>query len=201
MRDVDQRPIVEGTVRAGQAPWPVPSLYDDWSWALLGAMAPRAEALAAVHGQRARVARLKNPFTHLDSVATAAAKGERVLFFDDDDMALADRFSSSPKALVVPRAAAFFPCDLDEVAMARLERKAGAVMEAFRLALLEGSEGGSPPRAWVNQPGALSVRQLHVHVLPGAVLPGHRAATAADVYSEVERLLEGGLLAAAGGAP
>ncbi len=189
MRDVDQRPSFEGTVRAGQSPWPVPALYDDWSRALLGRVGSKDEARAAVAAQRARVSSLKDPFTVLDSVAAAAGKGERVLFFDDEDMALADRFSSAPKALVLPRAAALFPCDLDDAAMARLERKAGAVMEAFRLAL---SPREAAPRAWVNQPGALSVRQLHVHVLPAA--GGEKAA---EVYPEVARLLDSGLLAAA----
>lgn len=108
--------------------------------------------------------RLRDPFMPLARGDAAARNKERVLFEDEKTLVIADLFASGPKALVVPAIECLFPCDMTPEEMRRLELVTGCVQEGFRQVL----ELEEPPRAWINPPGALTVRQLHVHVSPTA---------------------------------
>ena len=139
-----------------------PSLWTDW----ISHVVPNgdmAQLRATIEAARPRMSRLRDPFLPL--VQGEARSGETVLWEDATTLVLVDRFGTPPKALVVPKREALFPPDLGEEGIAALAVIARCVMDAFIATV-----GGSA-RAWINPPAALSVRQLHVHVLGAALGP------------------------------
>jgi diadenosine tetraphosphate (Ap4A) HIT family hydrolase len=76
-------------------------------------------------------------------------------------MVIVDLFSPRPKALVVPKAQATFPVELDKRALDELSLLAAHVSDAFMSV-----SGGQPAGIWINPPQHVMVKQLHVHVLP-----------------------------------
>ncbi|MBM4280726.1 MAG: hypothetical protein FJ137_08185 [Deltaproteobacteria bacterium] len=111
--------------------------------------------------QRPRVAALKDPFTPVVGNAPGARDGEIVLWESRSALVVVDTFSPSPKALVVPKTPASLPVDLPRAALDELARVAAHVSDAFMRAT------GCPAAGiWVNPPQHLTVKQLHVHVLP-----------------------------------
>ena len=111
--------------------------------------------------ERPRVDKLKDPFTPVIQGQPRARDNEIVLWENKNAMVVVDTFADAPKALVVPKAAVSLPTDapkglLDEVALI-----AAHVSDAFMRAT------GCPAAGiWVNPPQHLTVKQMHVHVLP-----------------------------------
>jgi diadenosine tetraphosphate (Ap4A) HIT family hydrolase len=111
--------------------------------------------------ERPRIAGLKDPFTPVIGNAPGARDQEIVLWENKNALVLVDTFAPSPKALVVPRASASLPVDLPKATLDELARLSAHVSDAFLQAT------GCPAAGiWVNPPQHLTVRQLHVHVLP-----------------------------------
>ncbi len=111
--------------------------------------------------QRPRVAGLKDPFTPVIGNAPGARDGEIVLWESKSALVVVDTFAPSPKALVVPKSPASLPTDLPRASLDALARVAAHVSDAFLRAT------GCPAAGiWVNPPQHLTVKQLHVHVLP-----------------------------------
>jgi diadenosine tetraphosphate (Ap4A) HIT family hydrolase len=111
--------------------------------------------------ERPRLAALKDPFTPVIVGAPGARDAEIVLWENKNAVVLVDTFAPSPKALVVPKAPAHVPTDLSSTTLDELSRIAAHVSDAFLRAT------GCPPAGiWVNPPQHLTVKQLHVHVLP-----------------------------------
>jgi diadenosine tetraphosphate (Ap4A) HIT family hydrolase len=111
--------------------------------------------------QRARIAQLKDPFTPLIADAPGARDHEIVLWESKQSIVVVDTFAPSPKALVVPKAPASLPIDLSAAALDELAVVAAHVSDAFMR-----STGAPAAGIWVNPPQHLTVKQLHVHVLP-----------------------------------
>jgi diadenosine tetraphosphate (Ap4A) HIT family hydrolase len=111
------------------------------------------------HGPR--VDGLRDPFTPVIAGAPGARDNEIVLWESRNAIVLVDTFAPSPKALVIPKAPARLPTDLSPAALDELGLLAAHVSDAFVRAT------GCPPAGmWINPPQHLTVRQLHVHVLP-----------------------------------
>ncbi len=106
-------------------------------------------------------ARGRDPFTPLAQGDRAARQKEVMLFEDADLMVVIDRFSPSPKALVVPKEQGMFPTDIKKATLAKLSEVSALVSDAF--AQVAGSQ---PAEIWINPPQNLSLKQLHVHVQP-----------------------------------
>jgi diadenosine tetraphosphate (Ap4A) HIT family hydrolase len=114
-----------------------------------------------VMAERPRIAALKDPFTPVVQNAPGARDNEIVLWENKHAVVVVDTFAPSPKALVVPRVPASLPLDLPRARLDELARVAAQVSDAFMRA------AGSPAAGiWVNPPQHLTVKQLHVHVLP-----------------------------------
>jgi|GEM_PF-1624752 len=168
---------------------PVPDLLTEWKHAVLassgGGPADDAAIAGIVDAQRTRVAGLRDPFTPLARGDAAARAKEVVLWEDDALMVIVDTFAPPPKALVIPKAPVSFPIDLAPALLDRLAMVGSVVGVAFSHVA-----GCGPARCWINPPYGLTVRQLHVHVLPGRMtktLPG--ADLHAQVTSELIRQL------------
>jgi diadenosine tetraphosphate (Ap4A) HIT family hydrolase len=111
--------------------------------------------------QRPRIEQLKDPFTPVIHNVPGARDAEIVLWESRNAIVLVDTFAPSPKALVVPKQAANLPTDLKAGALDELAMIAAHTSDAFLRAT------GCPPAGiWVNPPQHLTVKQLHVHVLP-----------------------------------
>jgi diadenosine tetraphosphate (Ap4A) HIT family hydrolase len=111
--------------------------------------------------ERPRIAALKDPFTPVIHNAPGARDNEIVLWENHNAIVLVDTFAPSPKALVVPKTPASVPTDLSPTTLDELARVAAHVSDAFLRAT------GCPAAGiWVNPPQHLTVKQLHVHVLP-----------------------------------
>lgn len=113
--------------------------------------------------QRPRVANLRDVFTPVAENQPGARDNEIVLWENKTTMVVVDTFAPSPKALVVPKDPVSLPVDVPQPLMDELALVAAHVSDAFMRAL------GTPPAGiWVNPPQHLTVKQLHVHVLPDA---------------------------------
>lgn len=111
--------------------------------------------------QRPRVDKLRDVFSAVAQKVPGARDNEIVLWENKNAMVLVDTFAPSPKALVVPKAQVSLPVDASPVLMDELAVIAAHVSDAFMRA------AGSPPAGiWVNPPQHLTVKQMHVHVLP-----------------------------------
>jgi uncharacterized protein YjbK len=160
LRQEDQAPSHETRARAGSG-WSIPTVYKDWVKALTGSEDTSDDDVRAkVEPNRARLERLRDPFTPLARGDEAARAKEKVLWEDGQFLVISDTFAGGAKALVIPARPCLVPVDLDEGERARIEEITGAVVEAFRVVT------GKDSRAWVNLPNGISVRQLHVHVQP-----------------------------------
>jgi len=113
--------------------------------------------------QRPRVDKLKDVFSPVAQQLPGARDNEIVLWENKNLMVLVDTFAPSPKALVVPKEPVALPVDAKPVLLDELAVVAAHTSDAFSRAL------GTPPAGiWVNPPQHLTVKQMHVHVLPDA---------------------------------
>jgi diadenosine tetraphosphate (Ap4A) HIT family hydrolase len=110
---------------------------------------------------RPRVDRLRDVFTPVAQRLPGARDHEIVLWENNNAMVLVDTFAPSPKALVVPKQPVSLPIDASPVLLDELAIIAAHVSDAFMRAT------GSPPAGiWINPPQHLTVKQMHLHVLP-----------------------------------
>lgn len=111
--------------------------------------------------ERPRVQALRDPFTPLALKDPAARANEVVLWENAGAMVLVDLFAPMPKALVVPKQPVMLLSDAPKKLVDDLALLAAHVSDAFI------DVAGTPPAGiWVNPPQDLTVRQMHVHVLP-----------------------------------
>ena len=111
--------------------------------------------------QRPRVAKLRDVFSPVAQNLPGARDHELVLWENKGVMVVVDTFAPSPKALVVPKDPINLPVDAAPGVLDELAVVAAHVSDAF----MRGA--GSPPAGiWINPPQHLTVRQMHVHVLP-----------------------------------
>jgi diadenosine tetraphosphate (Ap4A) HIT family hydrolase len=114
-----------------------------------------------VLAHRPRIQQLRDVFTPVATRQPGARDLEIVLWESPRAMVLVDTFAPSPKALVVPKQPASLPTDLQPTELDELAALSAHVSDAFMRAT-----GSQPAGIWVNPPQHLTVRQLHVHVLP-----------------------------------
>jgi diadenosine tetraphosphate (Ap4A) HIT family hydrolase len=110
---------------------------------------------------RPRIQQLRDVFSPVAARQPGARDLEIVLWEHPRAMVLVDTFAPSPKALVVPKRPASLPTDLQQTDLDELAALSAHVSDAFMR-----STGSQPAGIWVNPPQHLTVRQLHVHVLP-----------------------------------
>ena len=111
--------------------------------------------------QRPRVDQLRDVFSAAAQQQPGARDNEIVLWENKSAMVVVDTFAPSPKALVVPKDPLQLPIDASRAQLDELALIAAHVSDAFSRSL------GSPPAGiWINPPQHLTVKQLHVHVLP-----------------------------------
>lgn len=112
--------------------------------------------------ERPRVDQLKDPFTAvIQNNKPGARDNEIVLWENKNAMVVVDTFAESPKALVVPKMGINLPVDAPKGLLEELALVAAHVSDAFSRAT------GCPPAGiWINPPQHLTVKQMHVHVLP-----------------------------------
>lgn len=145
--------------------------------------------------ERPRVQQLRDPFSPVAQRDPAARAREAVLWENGDAMVLVDLFAPMPKALVVPKQPVTLASDAPRPLVDALARLAAHVSDAFM------DVAGTPPAGiWVNPPQDLTVKQLHVHVLPalpdwltflGAAPPaGHRPVRAVQAAKDPQVLLQ-----------
>lgn len=148
---------------------PVPDLMSNWIEAVLQRRGTEAEARAVAEKERARVSQLRDPFSPLANVKCVdpARKGEVIVWEDDDALAIVDR-DNKRKILIVPKIKANFPFDLPRPMLAHLAKVAAATCDALLGSATTAGGIGSTASCdiSVHPPAQLSVRQLHVHVLP-----------------------------------
>lgn len=162
-------PHVRAAARVGkQQCTQLPTLYADWKEATLGTAASGEEIRAHVEGERESVAQLPDPFGPLLKMdeEELARKGERILWRDAQVAVFVDRFSPSPKLLVVPTKFVMFLTDASEQVVERLARVAAASSDALLRASDRACDTDDPSRIYVNPPRRLGVKRLHVHVQP-----------------------------------
>jgi diadenosine tetraphosphate (Ap4A) HIT family hydrolase len=111
--------------------------------------------------QRARVAQLRDVFTPIAEKEPGARDQEIMLWENRNVMVLVDTFSPSPKALVVPKATMQLPLDATTQQLDELAVVAAHVSDAFSI-----TAGAPAAGIWINPPQHVTIRQLHVHVLP-----------------------------------
>jgi diadenosine tetraphosphate (Ap4A) HIT family hydrolase len=110
---------------------------------------------------RPRVDQLRDVFSPVAQRLPGARDHEIVLWENSNAMVLVDTFAPSPKALVVPKQPVSLPIDASPVLLDELAVIAAHVSDAFMRAT------GSPPAGiWINPPQHLTVKQMHLHVLP-----------------------------------
>ncbi len=110
---------------------------------------------------RPRIQQLRDVFSPVAARRPGARDLEIVLWEHPRAMVLVDTFAPSPKALVVPKRPASLPTDLQPAELDEVAALAAHVSDAFMRAT-----GSQPAGIWVNPPQHITVRQLHVHVLP-----------------------------------
>ncbi len=111
--------------------------------------------------ERPRVDKLKDPFTAVIQNQPGARANEIVLWENKNAMVVVDTFADSPKALVVPKMPVSLPVDAPKGLLDEVSLIAAHVSDAFMRAT------GCPAAGiWVNPPQHLTVKQMHVHVLP-----------------------------------
>lgn len=111
--------------------------------------------------QRPRVSQLRDVFSAAAQNLPGARDNEIVLWENKSAMVVVDTFAPSPKALVVPKDPLQLPIDASAAQLDELALIAAHVSDAFSR-----SQGSPPAGIWINPPQHLTVKQLHVHVLP-----------------------------------
>ena len=166
----------------------IPSLYENYKKTTLGREGTDKELREHLETQRERVSKLKDPFTPIARMTEAerAAAGERVLWEDATVMVLVDRFSGTPKPLVVPKKEMMFPIDASQDFIKRLAMVAAATSDALMWAVGGECDPSSSSKIYVNPPTVIGVRQLHVHVKPADPL---RDINAGEFYTGVSKYL------------
>jgi diadenosine tetraphosphate (Ap4A) HIT family hydrolase len=110
---------------------------------------------------RARLPKLKDPFTPVALNVPQARAKETILWESPTVMVLVDTFAPHPKALVIPKRQMAFPVDATRAELEELARVAKGVSNAFNRAARCGDS-----EIWINPPQDITIRQLHVHVNP-----------------------------------
>jgi diadenosine tetraphosphate (Ap4A) HIT family hydrolase len=103
----------------------------------------------------------RDPFGPVAARDAQARAREVVLWESPQAMVLVDLFSAYPKALVVPKQRVMFPTEAPAALLDELARVSAHVSDAF--VALGAAESA---RIWINPPHDLTVRQLHIHVMP-----------------------------------
>jgi diadenosine tetraphosphate (Ap4A) HIT family hydrolase len=117
--------------------------------------------------QRPNIDRKRDPFTPVAQNDPQARAKEKVLWENANAMVLVDAFAPSPKLLVVPKAPVTFPVDAPAGMLHELALIAAHASDAFS------TVSGTPPAGiWINPPQHLTVKQLHIHVMPN--LPNYK---------------------------
>jgi diadenosine tetraphosphate (Ap4A) HIT family hydrolase len=111
--------------------------------------------------QRQRVDGLKDVFAAVAQKLPGARDNEIVLWENKNAMVLVDTFAPSPKALVVPKTPVSLPTDAPKALLDELAVIAAHVSDAFMRAANTPAAG-----IWINPPQHLTVKQMHIHVLP-----------------------------------
>lgn len=114
-----------------------------------------------LQAQRPRVDQLRDVFAAVGQKLPGARDHEIVLWENKSAMVLVDTFAPSPKALVVPKDPLQLPIDATAAQLDELALIAAHVSDAFSRA-----QGSPPAGIWINPPQHLTVKQMHVHVLP-----------------------------------
>jgi diadenosine tetraphosphate (Ap4A) HIT family hydrolase len=110
---------------------------------------------------RPEVDQKRDPFSAVAQNLPGSRDNEIVLWENKNAMVVVDTFAKSPKALVVPKMPLSLPVDAPPGLIDELALVAAHVSDAFMRA------AGTPPAGiWINPPQHLTVKQLHVHVLP-----------------------------------
>ncbi len=116
----------------------------------------------AVDTMRPQVKSYRDPFTPIAQGNPKARAREVVLWENKEAMVLVDLFIDQPKALVVPKQPMQFPTEASPQTLQELARVSAHVSDAFMV-----SEGAKKPAGiWINAPQDLTVKQMHVHVMP-----------------------------------
>lgn len=162
-------------------------VYGDWRRSTLPSGGSDQMLEAELAKWAPRVQQLPNPFTRLvvmDSTQLDAAQ-ERRLWLDSMVMVIVDKFAPTPELLVTPRDTTMFPDKAGSMLVNQVTRVAAAAAEAM-LHADKRSCAASSARIFINPPSGLSVRQLHVHVVPQPpiVVSNPRA-----YFAEVEKRL------------
>ena len=110
---------------------------------------------------RPELAGLRDPFTPVAQQKPGARDNEIILWEHHNLMVVVDTFAPSPKALVVPKTPVALPVDAPAGMLEELAVVAAHVSDAFSKKI-----GSRPAGIWINPPQHLTVRQLHVHVMP-----------------------------------
>lgn len=170
-----------------QSKTPVPDLMGAWLDEVLGSStqedraARQTKASQVVERERPGMERMRDPFMPVARGEPAARAKEKVLWEDAQVMVLVDTFWSSPKVLVIPKTPCIFPTDASPALMDDMARVCAAVSDAFMEVA-----GAKPARIWINPPAGITVKQLHVHVMPH--LPG-RVEDGTGMYQKVSQQL------------
>ncbi len=111
--------------------------------------------------ERPRINTRRDPFTPIAQKDPQARAREMVLWESPQAMVLVDLFAPSPKALVVPKQPLMLPVDAQKPLLDELALLSAHVSDA-----LNAAHKTPPAGIWVNPPQDVTVRQLHVHVMP-----------------------------------
>jgi diadenosine tetraphosphate (Ap4A) HIT family hydrolase len=120
----------------------------------------------------------------MDSAQFESAQ-ERRLWMDALIIVVVDKFASSPELLVTPRDTMMFPHKASIALLERLSSVAAAGREALMHAAGRACDSASA-NIYINPPAGLSVRQLHVHVVPQ---PPINVSDPRRFYAEVQKVL------------
>ncbi len=147
---------------------PIPSLYEDWKKAIVGKDGTDEQARTYAESQRAHVSELPDPFTKVGRMSPAerTAADERVLWEDETIFVLVDKYRATPSLLVIPKEPVIFPIDAPSDLIKRLGQVAAVTGDAMIFAVGKTCQAVAKAAMYINPPGAVSVRQMHVHVEP-----------------------------------
>src|SRR5881392_2861098 len=141
---------------------PIPAIYDEWKAKTPWPQVPDSTLRRNLGPYRGQVT-----FDPFDAVirgdsATRARLNERVLWADDSVIVIVAKPAMPRDALVVPKREMMFPVDAGQAMLERLARVAAATSDAFISTTGKQCDASLASRIWVNPPGAIGVRHLHV---------------------------------------
>jgi diadenosine tetraphosphate (Ap4A) HIT family hydrolase len=145
----------------------VPDLYEAWRQAVARNV-PKDSVIAYAEGRRSRVRQQPDPFTPITTMSSGerVRKRETVVWEDDSVMVIDDNKFPTPKVLVVPKRPMNYIFDASVTLRAHIADVASAASDALMMAAGRKCGPTASASIYINPPGSLGVRQLHVHVLP-----------------------------------